>query len=520
MKPFSRHLVDSRSSQNRIPLLAVVVSLLALSGSAGAQTDGGTTLPMRSCTSLSSLTNFQFSVVEAHMEPLSEGAPEHCRVYGRILPDIRFAVYLPSDWNGRLSMLGNGGWAGSIPEGGMRSALRDGSVSVGTDTGHDSRREPRGSFTLDRKKVIDFAYRSVHLTVEAAKQITIAYYPSPIRYSYFVGCSTGGRQALTEAQRFPADFDGILVGAPVLDYVGESLYFGWEARIMERAAISVEQLEVLAVAVYEKCDGSDGVEDGVIENPPACGFDPATDLPVCDGASAGLDCFTQDQIDALKKVYDGPPFFPGRVVGGEVFVEGRNGRFSGWQRVINPDVGRFAEPFFKYMAFEVPDSASDWRTFDFVEDLPKVEWLRRIIDATDPDLRRFREHGGKMLMYFGWADTALNPLRGVQYYEAVLDEMGPSTTDFFRLFMIPGMFHCGGGVGVNRFEHDGEQNAWYTDYLQDWVEQGVPPEQLSGLRVEQERVLWTRPICLYPRVARYTGRGDSDAAANFVCRDS
>ncbi|MCH7749708.1 MAG: tannase/feruloyl esterase family alpha/beta hydrolase, partial [Acidobacteria bacterium] len=145
---------------------------------------------MASCTSLSSLTNFQFSVVEARMEPASEDGPEHCRVYGRILPDIRFAVYLPSDWNGRLVMRGNGGWAGLIPEGQMRFALRDGSVSVGTDTGHDSRRGPRGSFTLDRQKVIDFAYRSVHLTVEAAKQITAAYYPSPIQHSYFVGCST------------------------------------------------------------------------------------------------------------------------------------------------------------------------------------------------------------------------------------------------------------------------------------------------------------------------------------------
>ena len=502
--------------------MAVAVSLVALPGAAAGQTGGRTTPTKWSCASLSSLTNFQFSVVEVHMEPASEDAPEHCRLYGRILPDIRFAVYLPSDWNRRLFMRGNGGWAGSINEFAMRFDLRGGSVSVGTDTGHDERREPGGTFTLDRQKVIDFAYRSVHLTVEAAKQITAAYYSSPIQYSYFQGCSTGGRQALTSAQRFPADFDGILVGAPILDYVGESLYFGWEARIMERAAISVEQLEILAAAVYEKCDKLDGLEDGIIENPPACGFDPATDLPVCDGASAGPGCFTKDQIDALKKVYEGPPFFPGRVVGGEVFVESSNGRFSSWQRVIDPPVGRFAEPFLKYMAFEVPDTTYDWRTFNFVDDLSKVEWLRRIIDATDPDLRRFRDHGGKMLMFFGWADTALNPLRGVRYYEAVLDEMGPSTTDFFRLFMIPGMFHCGGGFGVNQFEHEGERGgagASFTDYLQAWVEEGVPPEQLSGLRVEQGRVVWTRPICLYPRVARYTGRGDSNDAANFTCVD-
>ena len=224
------------------------------------------------------------------MEPASEDAPEHCRVYGRILPDIRFAVFLPTDWNGRLSMVGNGGWAGSIPEGRMGFALREGSVSVGTDTGHDGRRELGGIFTLDRQKMIDFAYRSVHLTVEAAKQITASYYASPIQYSYFVGCSTGGRQGLTAAQRFPADFDGILVGAPILDWVGEQLAGAWEARIMERAAISVEQLEILAAAVYEKCDGSDGLEDGVIEHPPACAFDLATDRPSTPAAWSGRKC--------------------------------------------------------------------------------------------------------------------------------------------------------------------------------------------------------------------------------------
>ena len=501
-------------------LLSLAVMITGLVAWTVTQPGGHDELTSRSCASLLSLTNFRFSVVEARMEPASEDVPEHCRVYGRILPDIRFAVFLPTDWNGRLSMLGNGGWAGSIPERAMGFALREGSVSVGTDTGHDARREPGGIFTLDRQKMIDFAYRSVHLTVEAAKQITAAYYPSSIQYSYFAGCSTGGRQALMSAQRFPEDFDGILVAAPILDWVGTLLYLGWEARIMERAAISVEQLEILAAAVYEKCDASDGLEDGVIENPPACAFDPATDLPVCEGASAGEDCFTKDQIDALKNVYDGPPFYPGRVVGAEVFVERQNGRYSPFQAVIDPGFGWFIDPFLKYMAFDVPDTTYDWQSFDFVDDLPKVEWLRRIIDATDPDLRRFRDRGGKMLMYFGWADPLLSPLRGLHYYDAVLDEMGASTTDFFRLFMVPGMFHCSGGVGVNQFEHDGDRSSWITNYLKAWVEGGVAPEQLSGLRVEQDSVLWTRPICLYPRVARYTGRGDSNDATNFECVDA
>jgi feruloyl esterase len=391
-------------------------------------------------------------------------------------------------------------------------------VSAGTDTGHDRRREPGATFALDRQKVIDFASRSVHLTVEAAKQITTAYYSSPIQYSYFVGCSTGGRQALTAAQRFPDDFDGILVDAPILDLVGENLHTTWQARIMDSAAIEVEQLEVLTTAVYAKCDGADGLEDGVIENPPACGFDPAKDLPVCENATAGADCFTRDQIDALKKVYQGSPFFPGHVVGGEVFAERGNSRASGWEGTISPEsVSWFAEPFLRYMAFEVPDPAYDWRSFDFEEDMSKVEWIRRIIDATDPDLRRFRDRGGKMLMTFGWADTALKPLRGVQYYEAVLDEMGPSTVDFFRLFMVPGRFHCGGGVGANRFESPGQDFGLPTGSLQAWVEEGVAPEQLLGLRVEQDSVLWTRPICAYPHVARYTGSGDSNDSANFEC---
>ena len=470
MTPLSRYPVGPRSSQKGIPLLAVAFGLVALSGPAMAQTGAHAPAPVRSCRSLSSLTNFQFSVVEARTEPASEDTPEHCRLYGRILPDIRFAVYLPTEWNGRLSMRGNGGWAGSLPEGGMMVDVREGSVSVGTDTGHDRRRQPSGSFTLDRQQLTDFAYRSVHLTVEAAKQITAAYYLSPIQFSYFQGCSTGGRQALT-------------------------------------------------AAVFEKCDGLDGYEDGVIDYPPACGFDPETDLPVCDDASVGPGCFRHDQIEALKRVYEGPPFFPGRVVGAEAFVEGSNGLFSPWgDHIIEPNFSLFAEPFLRYMAFEVPDTTYDWRTFDFETDLPKVEWLRRIMDATDTDLRGFRDHGGKMLMYFGWADPWLSPLRGVRYYEDVMDEMGPSTTDFLRLFMTPGMYHCGGGVGVNRLEYEGDQSAWFDDYLEAWVEEGVPPTQLSGLRVEQERVVWTRPICQYPRVARYTGSGDRNDAANWHCQ--
>jgi len=224
-------------------LTAVAFSLVAWCGSATAQQGADATPTQRSCASLSGLTNFQFSIDEARVEPASAETPEHCRVYGRILPDIRFAVYLPADWTGRLTMRGNGGWSGSIPENQMQYPLREGSVSVGTDTGHDRRRERGARFARDHQKLIDFAYRSVHLTVVAAKQIAAAYYRQPIQHSYFVGCSQGGRQGLMAAQRFPDDFDGLVVGAPILDFVGASLHGAWEALIMERVAFGVEQLE-------------------------------------------------------------------------------------------------------------------------------------------------------------------------------------------------------------------------------------------------------------------------------------
>jgi feruloyl esterase len=518
MEYLSRYLVGPRFQQMVRPLSGAMAVLFAVSTPVAAQPGESDIRPSTFCDGLTSLTNFEFSVVEAYMEPASELMPERCRVNGRILPEIRFTMALPSDWNGRLYMAGNGGYAGSFSERVVPSAY--GSVTVSTDTGHDRRREPRATFGLDRQKVIDFAYRSVHLTVQAAKQITTAYYGSPIRYSYFAGCSTGGRQALTSAQRFPDDFDGILVAAPILDYVGTRLAAAWEAQMVENVSITIEQLEMLAAAVYATCDGIDGLEDGLIEDPTGCGFDPATDLPVCDDASAGPNCFTRAQIDALRSIYDGPPFFPGRVVGTEVFVEGQDGRFSPFQRIIDPDPRSWIEPYFKYMAFEVPDTTYDWRTFDFAEDLASVEWLRSILDATNPDLRRFRDRGGKMIMEYGWADAALNPLQAVHYYETVLEEMGPPTAAFFRLFMVPGMFHCSGGVGRNQLEHEGDRNASSFDYLEAWVERDVAPEALLGLRVEQDSVLWSRPICMYPRVARYTGSGDSTDAANFECVES
>lgn len=446
----------------------------------------------------------------------------HCLVTGRILPDVGFEIRLPDDWNGRFLMNGNGGFAGEI-QADPRPGLAQGLAVAATDTGHDADREPAASFATDRQKLVDFAYRAVHVTAETAKEIITAYYGSAPEVSYFSGCSTGGRQGLMEAQRFPGDFDGILVGAPVLD---ETLIHVWEVwlnRAMERNPVRMDQLELLAERVAAACDGADGLEDGLVSDPEACAFDPATDLPVCDSDVSSPDCFTAGQIDTLEQIYGevvsgGEAIFPALPVGTEQYGLDssplRGGELSGWVPWIINQNGRpaslyFAENFLRYMAFAAPDPDYDWREFDLDEDLERLDRIREILDATDPDLEEFREGGGKILMYFGWADAGLNPRMGTGYYENVLARSGPATTDFFRLFMIPGMFHCGGGVGNPEFDA--------FSLLRAWVEEGTAPERMEISYHEGGEVVRTRPACPYPTVARYSGSGDAAAAASFEC---
>ncbi len=473
------------------------------------------------CKDLRSLSGHDFSITTASMVPAADNMPEYCRVLGRIPPQIQFEVRLPAEWNGRFVMLGNGGYQGSIPRWWFPSVLDDNFAVAGTDTGHDSSLEPGASFAVDREKLIDFAYRAVHVTALTSKRVIRAYYKDPLDRSYFWGCSTGGRQALISAQRFPDDFDGVVVGAPILNETRTRIWNLWIAKALAAAPIGAKHLEILAERVYAVCDGIDGLEDGIIDDPRRCEFDPATDLPVCD-ESAGADCFSPAQIEALQKIYgdlviDGEVFFPGQPLGAEVFVAVGSAAatmWSGWQGTLVERDGqtimaRLGSTFFKYLAFEEPNPQYDWTSFDFDSDPAKLEWLSPILDATDPDLSRLQKLGRKMLMYYGWADPWLNPLMGVDYYEAVLDRMGPSTTDFFRLFMAPGMLHCRGGVGVGRLDP--------LTPLIEWVENDVRPDRLIGSRIVDGKVAGTRPLCPYPMVAKYRGSGSTDEAENFVC---
>ncbi len=493
--------------------LSILLVLLLLSSTALAQNgyqfgnwkpslnDGAAAKPKRDCGALVSLTGYEFSVETAALVPASGDLPEYCHVTGQILPEVRFELSLPASWNSRFYMFGNGGYAGETlsTQGRVNTrntALKARFAVAQTNTGHDAANEPFGTFAVNRQKLLDYAFRAVHVTAETSKKIIREYYGAAPARSYFDGCSTGGRQGLISAQRFPDDFDGIVVGAPVLNFTGTMTNYVSMVRALEAAPIPLEKLKIIAERVYAKCDGADGLVDGLIDDPRRCDFDPAKELPVCVNDVDGKDCFTAAQVRALNVVYRGAEsggkrIFWGQPVGAEIGAPAQS-VWANW--IISPSpTGRtisynFAESFFRYLAFPKPDPNYDFKSFNLETD-----------------------RGGKIVMYFGWADTALNPLMGVDYYEKVSARFGPSTTDFFRLFMVPGMAHCRGGVGTDQCD--------FLTALVEWVEKGVAPNRIVASQSRDGKLIRTRPLCPYPQVAKYKGAGNPDDAQSFVCEN-
>ncbi|MBL8233091.1 MAG: tannase/feruloyl esterase family alpha/beta hydrolase [Bryobacterales bacterium] len=477
--------------------------------------------PKLACASLHALTGFEFTIESATIIPAEGDAPEYCRVLGQVLPEIRFEVVLPRSWNRRFLLTGNGGYAGdnldSPQRGRLRvAALRRGFAAAVTNTGHDNRDEPLATFAVNRQKLLDYAYRSLHVTAEAGKRIAAAYYGSRVLRSYYQGCSTGGRQGLILAQRFPEDFDGIVAGAPVLNFSGTMTGFACREQALSAAPIPYPKLATLAERIYAKCDEKDGLKDGLIDDPRLCDFKASRDLPRCAQGDDNVKCFTEAQTGTLEKIYGdiysgGKRIFPGWPVGAEVWVDGR----SGWDAWIIRQNGEktiaylFAESFFRYMAFPRKEQSVELHTFDVGEHGQQLDWIHNILDATNPDLTAFRGRKGKLLMYFGWADQSLNAQMGVDYYESAVQKMGAQTSEFFRLFMQPGVFHCGGGVGPGNFEP--------IPILVDWVEQGKAPDRITASRIVNGATVRTRPLCPYPQKAKYQGSGSIDDAANFRC---
>ena len=430
-----------------------------------------------------------------------------CRVVGRVPPAVNFEVWMPvSGWNGKFQGVGGGGFAGVISYGAMATALRRGYATASTDTGHAT---PGGAWAMGHPElVIDFGYRAIHEMTVKAKAIVEAFYGTGPRLSYFVGCSTGGRQGLMEAQRFPNDYDGIVAGAPA------NYWTRMPAGNLAAAAATLKddatRLPAATLAALNKgalaaCDARDGVTDGLIENPRQCSFDPGS--LQCSAAEA--DC-VPDPGASRRRQKD-------LRIGGEPPHEGRDlpgmppGSELTWSALAGgPQPFPLALDFYRYFVFADPNW--EWQTMDFDHDVAAGEAkVGAVLNAIDPDLRAFKARGGRLVMYHGWNDQLISAQNTINYYDSVAKTMGTSATDeFARLFMAPGMLHCAGGTGPNAFDAVGA--------LEQWVEQGRAPAQIIASHSSNGAVDRTRPLCPYPQVATYTGSGSVDEAASFVCK--
>jgi len=496
---------------------------LVLSPIIGAQSTPSPGAPdSGSCERLTALTIPNITITSARNVPAGPFTPSAggrgalnvqalCRVAIVATPttDSRIAIEVwmpPADrWNRKFLGTDNGGFAGSIGFSQMASAVSSGYATVGTDTGHTGDQMEFGQGHPER--IVDWAYRAVHIAAETAKLVIRTYYGRFPDRSYFSGCSTGGQQALSEAQRFPGDYDGVVAGDPGNNRL--RLIFGflwsWIAAHDDDGTPILAQpaLTLLAKSSVEACDAQDGVRDGLIADPRQCRFDPA--VLQCKGVESAS-CLTSRQVAAVKKIYDGATnprtnerIYPGWARGSE----------QGWGTYITSPREPVRVGLFRYFVFHDPNW--HWQTFDWDKDLAYVESQVPHLSAVSLDYRQFNARGGRVLMYTGLADPVVPPEDVTSYYEAVAKAAGGfvETQKFFRFFPVPGMGHCGGGSGPGTFDALGA--------LEQWVEKGVAPSRIIASHSTAGRVDRTRPLCPFPAVARYKGTGSVDDEAHFVC---
>jgi feruloyl esterase len=467
-------------------------------------------LPNMKITSAEAVPAGQFKAPTGSAEGFAD-LPEFCRVAMTLTPspdsDIKSETWLPlSGWNGKFQEVGNGGWNGFIQYAALATALRKGYATASTDTGHVG---DTASFAPGHpEKLIDFGYRAIHETALQGRAIVTAFYRAAPQYSYFTGCSGGGRQAFMEAQRYPQDFEGIIAGDPGYDRAAESLQLIAAAQATHKDAASFipkEKFAVLHQAALDACDALDGIKDGIINNPLRCKFDPAVTL--CKGADAP-NCLTAPQLDAAKKLYapivdptSGKEIFPG-------FEPGTELRFANTTAAPRP-LG-MADDTFKYTVRG--DSNWDFRTLDIGKDIVRAhETDKGIVSATSTNLKPYVGRGSKLIIYHGWADQNVAPLSSVNYYNDLINVLGKKAVeDSVRLYMAPGMGHCAGGEGPSLFDT--------LTPLEQWREHGVAPKEIIASQMAEGKVIRTRPLCPYPQEAQYKGAGSTDQAENFLCR--
>jgi feruloyl esterase len=461
-------------------------------------------------------------------------APTFCRVQATLAPsadsDIKVEVWLPlAGWSGRFRGQGNGGFAGFIDYDGLAAAVAQGDASASTDTGHHTN---GAQWALKHpQKMLDYGFRAIHEMTVFAKSIVRHFYGEPEQRAYFASCSNGGRQALMEAQRYPADYDGILAGAPAANWT-HLLANG--LGVMQHALkspgyIPPAKLPAITHAALAACDASDGLADGILGDPPRCHFDPGVLL--CKGADADT-CLTSAQVETLRVAYDGARdsqgkrVFPGLVPG----AEDVRGSWADW--VTGKEPGKSAGAFFvgNYFA-DMVYGRSNWQALGVDLDAALAQARLRTgyaMDAVDPDLRPYFAHGGKLILYHGWNDPAISPYATVDYFDAVNRAVGEHVADAsLRLYMAPGMLHCAGGPGPNVFGQDeasSRSDPGHDIYaaLVQWVEKGKAPDAIVATKFTDndpaKPVAMTRPLCPWPHRARYDGHGDNAVADSFDCR--
>jgi Tannase and feruloyl esterase len=469
------------------------------------------------------------------LSALCKSLPAFCRVVAEAKPtgdsDIKIEVWLPaSGWNGKLQGIGNGGFAGLIDDMQLAAAIKHGYAATATDTGHAGSPIDAAWAVGHPAKVTDFGHRGIHEMTRVAKALVQAYYSKAPQRSYFAGCSDGGREALMEAQRYPEDYDGILAGAPANNWTPLLTTAAYDTQALTSdpgSFIPPAKIPTIAAAVNAACDQLDGVRDGILNDPRQCHFDPAT---IQCKAEDSDKCLTAAQVVSLKKLYAGTPdssghiVFPGYLPGAE---EGQGG-WGLWITGPAPAkslMAAFGSGFFSDFVYEKSDW--DFKTFNVDAGLKvATKKTAEALNATNADLKPFKARGGKLIIYHGWNDPAISALNTVNYYESVIKTMGRKDVDsFVRLYMAPGVQHCGGGPGADSFGAVGDLNfddpAHSVDAsLEKWVEKGKAPGMIIASKYEghdRSQAKMTRPLCPYPQAAKYKGTGDTNDAGSFVC---
>jgi hypothetical protein len=483
----------------------------------------------------------------AEQIPLYKQLPTFCRVKVQATPsddsNIQIEVWLPvGNWDGRFQGQGNGGFAGEIDFGGLARALANNDATAGTDTGHFADGIDASWALHHPEKITDYGWRGVHQMTAQSKAIIAAYYGSPAKHSYFTSCSDGGREALMEAQRFPADYNGILAGAPAYDWTSllTSAGIGMQTLLADEASyIPAADVPFIHRAIVTDCDKRDGVKDGIIVDPPLCHFDPAK-LACKSGHTQN--CLTAAQVKSLSGILaehkvGGTTLAAILPAGGELDPNGWPSWITGQERGKSAMAG-FGQGYFANMVYD--DPKWNFRTFDPVAGLTAARAkTSEALDATSTDLGAFRNQGGKLILYHGWADAAIPPIYSINYYEGVQQRLGQQkqstdgTASFLRLYLMPGVKHCMEGPGpdsIGQFGLPAMKDSTASNNvihaLQDWVEENKAPQAITATKyaegpdhhADPRKIVMTRPICPYPQQAHYRGKGTTKDAASFECR--